>query len=636
MHNNKACQAKQLRRQDMTKSHAFFQQEHGRPALTNPPALRMMMDRMPDKTAGAVTPVPLTLESATTPVMEVVTIRNLAIHSQWMRQQTKEWKERSSLNHDPSKKIIMNEKCEERNLFSTARWKSNFQVWLALQRQHGHCQIPHGESKEWSVDQQKKLLRWAGDQQTHWQYRNILPGQGETAPTRKREHIDRLNSIGYGWEGAHKMRMGERVPHDQICNQNFKPLRASQQEHGHRLFQRNYFTAGFVHLGTGTWVAKPISRKKQFTRELSSSNSDSDSDIIQKRIDKLSSIGFERSVRGKDSSPWNQQFELLTSFQQEHGHCRVPRRYAIDPKLGQWVSRQRWCKKQLDKELGSSSCITQERINKLNSIGFEWKVRNNKITSWDQKFELLRTFQQEHGHCRVPNRHSLAGYHSFGQWVNKQRRCKKKFEKGLGSCGGVTQERIEKLNSVGFEWTIRDNDSSPWNQQFELLRAFQQEHGHCRVPRVYAVDPKLGRWFARLRILKKQIDTGLGSCGGITPERMAKLNSIGFEWTVRKNDSSPWNQQLEQLRGFRQEHGHCRVPRSYDVDPKLGRWVSKQRQFKKKFDKGLSRCGGITLERIEKLNSIDFVWTVRDNKITSWDQQFELLSTFQQEHGVCR
>ena len=85
--------AKQLRCQDVTK-------------------LRMV--RMTDKSAGAVTPVPLTLESATTPVIEVVTILNPAIHSQWMRQQTNEWKEGSSLNYDPSKK---KKKSEERNIF---------------------------------------------------------------------------------------------------------------------------------------------------------------------------------------------------------------------------------------------------------------------------------------------------------------------------------------------------------------------------------------------------------------------------------------------------------------------------------------------------------------------------------------
>ena len=46
----------------------------------------------------------------------------------------------------------------------------------------------------------------------------------------------------------------------------------------------------------------------------------------------------------------------LVAYKAEHGNCNVPKCWAEDPKLGEWVSTQRTGKRQLDRG-GSGSWI---------------------------------------------------------------------------------------------------------------------------------------------------------------------------------------------------------------------------------------------------------------------------------------
>ena len=45
--------------------------------------------------------------------------------------------------------------------------------------------------------------------------------------------------------------------------------------------------------------------------------------------------------QGKHEGRWEQMFEKLLDYKDEHGDCLVPNRYEPDPSLGAWVSTQR-------------------------------------------------------------------------------------------------------------------------------------------------------------------------------------------------------------------------------------------------------------------------------------------------------
>ncbi len=138
----------------------------------------------------------------------------------------------------------------------------------------------------------------------------------------------------------------------------------------------------------------------------------------------------------------------------------------------------------------------EDRISKLNEIGFEWSVRGSKQTtrkdrpklSWDQRmvqlkaykvssvtvnissllvvaypcllpFDLLHIFslQEGYGNCLVP--HKYAPCPSLGIWVANQRTWKRLYDAAKADAedvasvtNAVKEDRIRQLNDIGFEW----------------------------------------------------------------------------------------------------------------------------------------------------------------------------------------
>jgi hypothetical protein len=66
---------------------------------------------------------------------------------------------------------------------------------------------------------------------------------------------------------------------------------------------------------------------------------------------------------------------------------------------------------------------------------------------WDKAFDKLAKYHSIHNNCNIP----LYVPH-LGEWVNNQRRSKRIYNAGK-KCG-LTAERINKLNTLGFEWSL--------------------------------------------------------------------------------------------------------------------------------------------------------------------------------------
>ena len=65
----------------------------------------------------------------------------------------------------------------------------------------------------------------------------------------------------------------------------------------------------------------------------------------------------------------------------------MPRRYVENPQLGRWVDTQRTQYKKFQQD-PSTSQMTQERIERLQSIGFEWNGRSLKtIASLSEEYD---------------------------------------------------------------------------------------------------------------------------------------------------------------------------------------------------------------------------------------------------------
>ena len=152
---------------------------------------------------------------------------------------------------------------------------------------------------------------------------------------------------------------------------------------------------------------------------------------------------------------WNARFHELEAYKAKHGHCNVPTKSG---KLGYWVNTQR-TQYRLSKE-GKYSFMTDERVHKLESIGFRWSLNFGDVTCrdktlenmWDTRFHELEAYKAKHGHCNVPKSSG-----KLGTWVKHQRRNYRFLNKGKYS--SMTNKRVQKLESIGFQWSSRRSDN---------------------------------------------------------------------------------------------------------------------------------------------------------------------------------
>jgi hypothetical protein len=115
-------------------------------------------------------------------------------------------------------------------------------------------------------------------------------------------------------------------------------------------------------------------------------------------------------------------------------------------------------------------------------------------------FNRLNTHKRKHGNCNLSSDNALA------RWVAHQR--SKKDE--------ISEERRERLNSLGLVWTPFDH---AWQKGFFALETFRCREGHCRVPEIHFEGPyNLGAWAKEQRRKKDVMDS----------ERRQRLNAIGF------------------------------------------------------------------------------------------------------------
>jgi superfamily II DNA or RNA helicase len=139
-----------------------------------------------------------------------------------------------------------------------------------------------------------------------------------------------------------------------------------------------------------------------------------------------------------------------------------------------------------------------------------------------------------------------------------------------------------------------------WDEQAGALESFKKEHGHCDVP---ARNPKcleLARWVDRQRQAHKT--------GKLTAEKVARLESLGFKWSVF---DSKWDDMFAALVEFRRVRNHCDVPKGYPENPALSNWVGTQRTLHKK---GILPSG-----KVARLVSIGFNL---DPFASAWEKMF--------------
>jgi hypothetical protein len=211
---------------------------------------------------------------------------------------------------------------------------------------------------------------------------------------------------------------------------------------------------------------------------------------------------------------------------------------------------------------------------------------------WNDNFEHLIGYKQEYGDCLVPRKYIDP---SLGHWVRGQRR---NFKNDT-----IREDRKRRLDELGFDWGTgryqqklsRDTSKNDfrWKNMYQKLVDFNQQNGHAMVP---TYQKGLGHWVSKQRVRYRN--------GRMTDDRKELLDEIGVVWKISSPDANAdrlqrrWDGMFHKLVEYREIHGNCNVPKTWDNDSSLGRWVQKQRVIRQSMD----------ASRVERLDSVGFCW----------------------------
>ena len=158
-------------------------------------------------------------------------------------------------------------------------------------------------------------------------------------------------------------------------------------------------------------------------------------------------VGIANPNGNKLIAKWNDRYFELFNHKEAHGDCNVPAKYKPNKQLANWVVTQRTQYRLLKK--GEKANITQERIDKLNDIGFVWDV-SHKFPTWETRLAELVAYKAKHGDCNVLTKGE--NKMQLRNWVMTQRTKYRLRKEGKQS--PMTDERIAKLEDVGFKWRL--------------------------------------------------------------------------------------------------------------------------------------------------------------------------------------
>lgn len=178
-----------------------------------------------------------------------------------------------------------------------------------------------------------------------------------------------------------------------------------------------------------------------------------------------------------------------------------------------------WCRKQKSqfkvyRHDPSQTTLTEERIAKLEQIGFVWDAYE---TAWMNRYQELVDYARHHGDCNVPAEYPPN--QALAKWVSDQRVHYKRQTDGEWS--SMSPERKKLLNEVGFVWNTND---ARWMDKYSELREHMRVHGMGSIP-LHRHNKSLRRWVDKQRELYRIKRDG-GSCS-LTDERERLLKAVG-------------------------------------------------------------------------------------------------------------
>lgn len=330
----------------------------------------------------------------------------------------------------------------------------------------------------------------------------------------------------------------------------------------------------------GKWVNKQRELYKKYTHNLTieDGNEKLPCALTDERVKRLNDIGFVFVVgKGRHAKlqgifensesharNWEENYSKLKQFQENFGHVNIDAvsfdTFSVDDSkdvdiraLSRWLNAQK--KKYMEVQDGNLTAgeMLQNRFDRLSSLGVVFtfgdaafvsskysstsqttRVGNQIDENWDKKYQELCHYFQIYGHANVSS--TDQNFASLARWVSTQRELYKvqslenkshqNSEKQAESQSGLSDEKIRLLENIGFSFSMQN---TLWNQRYAELQDYKRVKGHTNVS--HMENRSLYEWSKRQqRYFQDYMQGRMTSNILMTPEKVQKLEKIGFDW----------------------------------------------------------------------------------------------------------
>jgi len=283
---------------------------------------------------------------------------------------------------------------------------------------------------------------------------------------------------------------------------------------------------------------------------------------------------------------WDFWYGLTLRYKDDFDDPNTPARYKTPEgyRLGIWQGNLRKHYKKGE--------LSPDRIRRLEEIGFTWDLLEEQF---EKGFQETLLYKESTGNPNVPAHYKTAEDFHLGAWQNTQKIC---YKKGI-----LSPDRSKRLEEIGFTWDLLEEQ---FKKGFQETLLYKKNTGNPNTPQSYKTPEGywLGIWQGTQRGLYKK--------GELSPDRIRRLEEIGFTWDLLEEQ---FEKGFQETLHYKESTGNPNVPARYKTPEgyRLGDWQSHQRGNYKK--------GGLSPDRIRRFEEIGFTWDLLEEQFEKGFQE---------------
>lgn len=384
-------------------------------------------------------------------------------------------------------------------------WEKNYMAAVEYYKEHGNLDVPCKYVSPNGI----KLGSWLS------RMRQLRYGKAKRGFPPTKEQIARLDNIGMIWE-SRNVTMWEK---------GYEAAKEYVRENGNLLIPNNYVTKSGFKLRNWIDRQRAVFRKGTFDPER------------KQRLDNLGMIW--------EPDTWESRFDKVKKYYEKNGTININQKIVVDGVwIGKWIITQ---KKRL--EAGE---LSDEQAKLLCTLPIE-EIGKRK-DDWFSFYQDAIAYKEKCGSFTdIPKSYKGANGHYLAGWVFTQRR---KYHNGQ-----LTPQRIEYLESIGFNWTTEN----AWDRGYRYAKDYYAEHGNLLIKQSYKTSDGygLGAWVSKYRSLYAKSQ--------LTDDAISALDEIGMVWELeaKKYSTAKVKAKVKPTNNSATEKKVHQPPNPWDVNYRL-------------------------------------------------------------------